>query len=166
MLRYPSKILFGCSPRNLVKIGNILSSKRDKSLLGLGLGLQLEFLLTVPLCQSLMSSYKLNKMFSISKLVSLLLKCSLLRLQLYLRFIFSLSMNPVFSYYMFLSRFYSLWFHRHLNYLSGAQFQKSSRYQRYYYLFYIDETILVCYPQSFHNLFQTFKSLAPQCINS
>ena len=96
MLRCPSKTFFGCSLRNLVKIGNILSSKGDKFLFGFGLDLQLEFLLTVPLCQSLMSSYKLNKMFSISKLVPLLFKCNLLWLQLYLGLIFSLSMNPVF----------------------------------------------------------------------
>ena len=72
MLRWPSKIFFGCSLRNLVKIGNILLSKRDKFLLDLGLDLQLEFLLTVPLCQSVMLSHKLNRMLSISKLVPLL----------------------------------------------------------------------------------------------
>ena len=96
MLRCPNKTFFGCSLRNLVKNGNLLSSRRGKFLFGFGLDLQLEFLLTVPSCQSLMSLYKLNKMFSVSKLVALLFKCSLLRLRLYLGFIFSLSINPMF----------------------------------------------------------------------
>ena len=96
MERCPSKTFFGCSLRNLIKSGNVLSSERDKFLFDFRLDLQLEFLFTVPLCQSLMSSYKLNKIFSISKLLPLLFKCSLLRLQLYIRFIFLLSMNPIF----------------------------------------------------------------------
>ena len=59
MLRCPNETFFGCSLRNLVKNGNILSSRRDKFLFGFGLDLQLEFLLTVPpLCQSLMLLYK------------------------------------------------------------------------------------------------------------
>ena len=66
MLRCPTKTFFGCSLRNLVKIGSILSSEKDKLLFGFGLDLQLESLLTVPLCHSLLSSYKLNKMFSIN----------------------------------------------------------------------------------------------------
>ena len=52
MLRSPSKTFFGCSLRNLVKIGNILSTDRDKVLFSFSLDLQQEFLLTVPLCQS------------------------------------------------------------------------------------------------------------------
>ena len=97
-------------------------------LFGFSLDLQVEFLLTVPLCQSLLSSYKQNKMFSMSKLYTILFKYSLLPLQLYLEFIFSLSMNPMSFYYMLLSRFYSLWWHSHLNYRFGAQFHKLSRY--------------------------------------
>ena len=80
---------------NVVKIGNILLSERDKFSFHFGLNLQLN-LLTVPLCQSLMSSNKLNKIFPTSKLVSLLFKCSLLWLQLHIGFMFSLSMNPLF----------------------------------------------------------------------
>ena len=151
MLRCPSKTFFAFSLRNLVKIGNMLSSERDKFLFGFGLDVQLEFLLTVPLCQSLMSSYKLNKLFSISKLVPFLFKCSLLRLQLYLGFMFSLSMNPMFPLlhaslkilFTLMASSFKLSF--------GAQFQKSSWY---YYLFYIGEPILVCYQQSSHDLFQ------------
>ena len=78
MLRSPSKTFFGCSLRNLVQIRNILLSERYKFLFGFCLDLQLEFLLTLPLCQSLMSSYKPNKILSISKLVPLLFKCRLL----------------------------------------------------------------------------------------
>ena len=151
MSRCPNKTFFGCSPRNLVKNGNILSSRRDKFLFGVGLDLQLEFLLTVPLCQSPMSLYKLNKMFSVSKLVPLLFKCSLLRLQLYLGFIFSLSMNP-----MFLLLHASL---KILLTLLASSFKLSFRgtipeSSRYYHLFYIGEPIVGFYQQSFYDLFQ------------
>ena len=60
MSRCPSKTYFGCSLSKLVKIGNILLSERDK-------------FLPVPLCQSLMPSNKLNKIFSTSKSVPLFL---------------------------------------------------------------------------------------------
>ena len=69
MLRCPSKTFFRRSVSNLVKIGNILLSERDKFLFAFGLDF---------------------------KLAPLLFKCSLLRLQLCIGFIFSLCMNPFF----------------------------------------------------------------------
>ena len=54
MFRYLSEIFSECSLRNLVKIGNILSN------IGFCLNLKLEFLLATTLCQSLISSDKLN----------------------------------------------------------------------------------------------------------
>lgn len=98
-----------------------------------------------------MSSYKLNKMFCICKLGPLLFEYSLLRLQLYLGFIFSLSLNPLFLFCMFLSIFYSLWWH--LSYRFVAQFQKSSRYC---YLFFIYYVITYC-----HNALLSFPVFAP-----
>ena len=69
-----------------------------------------------------------------------------------------------FSYYMHISRFYSLWWHHHLNYRFGPQFQQWSRY--YYYLFCNGEPILVCCQQLFHGLFSVFKSLMPHVLLS
>ena len=153
MLRCPNETYFGSSLRNLVQNGNLVSSRKDKFLIGFGLDLQLEFLLTLPLYQSLMSIYKLNKMFSISKLVPLLFKCNLLRLQLYLGFISSLSMNSMFLL-LHASLKTLLIFHRHFNYRFGAQFQKSSPY---YHPFYIGKLILVLYQQSFYELFHRYR---------
>ena len=51
MLRCSSKTFFRCSLRNLVKVGNILLSGGDKFLFDFCLDLEIEFLLTVSLCQ-------------------------------------------------------------------------------------------------------------------
>ena len=107
-----------------------------------------------------MSSYELNKMFSISKLVPLLFKGSLLRLQFYIGFVFLLSMNPMF-----------LLLHAYLKILFTLMassfklsFRQWSRY--YYYLFCNGEPILVCCQQLFHGLFSVFKSLMPHVLLS
>ena len=135
---------------NLVKIGNILLSERDKFSFHFGLNLQLN-LLTVPLCQSLMSSNKLNRSSLQVNWFLFYLSAAYLGCNYILGLCFRYLWIHCFSYYVLLSRFYSLWWHRHLNHRFRAQFQKSSWYD---YHFCIGEPILVCYQQSFHGLFQ------------
>ena len=95
-----------------------------------------------------------------SKLVPLLFTCGLLLLQLYLGFIFSFSLNQMF---LLLNASLKILFTLIASSFKLLFLGTIPEIFRAYYLFCIDEPILVCYQQYFYDLFQFLRH---QCYSA